>query len=297
MVHAEYHLGLRAKVLRVRSGAAPGAEPRWIEEPAPVLLEGSECQAGFKPGAAAAIDAVCRAWADETGVPFNACVARAGQIILNRGYGQVNGRATSVKSRFDIASLSKLQTGILLTQFLEQDLLELEAPIGRYLPDLPTEGDKVMTLRMCMSHTAGTEGHGNWGGFANPWFDNIVAMGLESYRPGIQWEYNGLSLNLAGRVMEVTSGRSFVRLMNEQLYGPLGCGDVQVIDSSFGTRIAAEDLAKVAQMLINRGAYGHRRFFEPESLTYLLPVRLGDVVPTLTGQATETRYGLGCGED
>jgi len=106
--------------------------------------EGTLEEAGFTAGLNEAIDEIAEKWAQETGVPFTFMVVRHGVIAHHNAYGSIRGKPIDTHAAFDIASISKMLTGVLLAQFIEQGLIELDAPIGEYLPDLPIEGDKVM---------------------------------------------------------------------------------------------------------------------------------------------------------
>ena len=56
---------------------------------------------------------------------------------------------------FDMASVSKLFTSIVVVQLLEQDRIELEAPVSRYLPEFAGQGKQDTTVRQLLTHTSG----------------------------------------------------------------------------------------------------------------------------------------------
>ncbi|QDU34425.1 Putative penicillin-binding protein PbpX [Poriferisphaera corsica] len=275
--------GREAKVL---------AYPKVVEgQGATVVREGTLAEAGFEDGFKGAMAEVCQNWADESGVPFNVMVVRHGVVAYQGAHYAAGDDAVDEDSTFEAASISKLMFSTLLSMFREQGLVSLDEPLGKYIEGFPVEGDKVMTVRQCMMHLAGTEGHINYGGMPNVWFDDAVKNRLDSIYPGVKYEYNGLSLNLVGRVCELVSGESFERLMQERLWASLGCEKSQSFDTSGGTLTNAKELAKVGQMLLNGGAYGDLYFFSKRTRDEMLPVRVGDLYEgTLT---PEVRYGLG----
>jgi CubicO group peptidase (beta-lactamase class C family) len=168
--------------------------------------------------------------------------------------------------------------------------------VGKYLPDFPVEGDKVITLRHCLSHTTGFEGHGNWGGMNNPWLDNVLANGLELAAPGEVAVYNGMGFDLAGKVMEIVSGKSIFRLFHENFFGPLGQDDPTIVDLGYGIDCTAMDLARVGQLMMNRGAYGETEFFSPETFAQLTPRNYEEAFPLIKkiqGHFLLKGYGLG----
>ena len=128
-----------------------------------------------------------------------------------------------------------------------------------------------------------------WGSIDNPWLDNVVANGLETIEPGQRYLYNGVGYDLAGKIMEVVSGKSVYRLMRENIFLPLGIETFRMSDMSGGTALTAHELARVGQMLLNRGAYGQWQFFSEETMDQLLPCPLSKFY---TGVSREFGIGL-----
>ncbi len=166
----------------------------------------------------------------------------------------------------------------------------IDDPVGKYLPDFPTAGEKAITLRHCFTHTSGYYGHGSLGGVQNPWLDNSLALWLPYIEPGMRHYYSGMGYNLAGKVMEIVSGKSIFHLFQEYLFAPLQLQNTQLdIDLAYGTRSTAYDMAVVGQMLLNRGSYGDLRFFSKKSYEALLPVDLEAYFPEIKGKM----WGIG----
>ncbi|QDU33608.1 D-alanyl-D-alanine-carboxypeptidase/endopeptidase AmpH precursor [Poriferisphaera corsica] len=242
-----------------------------------ILRDGSLSQAGFKEGFAEAMREVCDAWAEEGGMPFTVVVARNGVIAYDSAHGSKESGPIDEMTTYQVASISKLMFSSLLSMMRYEGLIELDKPLGKYVDGFPVEGEKAVTVRQCMMHLAGTEGHVNYGGMPNLWFDDYVRSMWPYTYPGEKYQYNGLSLNLVARACELASGESFPRLMQEHLWRPLGCVDTTSVDTSTYTRTTARDLAKVGQMLLNGGSYGDLKFFDAKTRDEMLPVRIGDL--------------------
>ena len=181
-----------------------------------------------------------------------------------------------------MASLTKLVTGLMFAQFADQGLVGIDDPVGRYLPDFPVTGDKVITLRQCFTHTTGLYGHEEWGGLHNPWLDNVIANGIDYLKPGKVHNYNGMGYDLAGKVMEIASGKSIFRLMRENLFNPLEMEDTTLEeDLGFSCFSTAGDFAKFGQLLLNKGSYGELEFFSPQTFEKLLPEPLNRYYPDI----------------
>ena len=157
------------------------------------------------------------------------------------------------------------------------------------LPDFPVSGDKVITLRHCFTHTTGLFGHEEWGGLHNPWLENVISNGLDYLEPGKVHNYNGMGYDLAGKVMEIVSGKSIFRLMRENLFDPLELKDTTLEeDLGFSCFSTAGDFARFGQLLLNKGSYGELKFFSPQTFDRILPKPLKTYYP-----AIDNEWGIG----
>lgn len=283
VVNDDFHLALKLKLLGLTDKAKPLAPPKTLDKPTPVLHEGTPFEAGMKPDAKAKIDAVCKKWAEDSGEPFTILVARKGVIVTHEAFGPVD-----LDYRTDVMSITKAVSGMLFSRFLDQGYCRLDDPIGRVIPGFPTKGDKALTYRHLFTHTNGFEGHGEWGGIHNPWFDNVALNGLSALNPGRVHIYNGQGYDLAGKAMEYMTGKSIVRLFHEDLFRPLGINDVQLNDLAFGANLTAHELGILGQWLANRGSYGDKQFISEETFESLLPTDLSKHYP-----GVKVEWGIG----
>jgi len=76
---------------------------------------------------------------------------------------------------------------------------------------------------------------------------------------------------------------------DRHFFGPLGCRDTDMVAMAWGAWSTAGDIARVGQMLLNRGAYGRHRFFREETFAQLLPRPLSETI----GEGVGGVYGLG----
>lgn len=84
-------------------------------------------------------------------------VIKNGQIVLLRQYGMASVEfqvPVTDKTVFAINSITKAFTGVAAARLVEQGKLDLSAPVGHYLNDLPEPWRKV-TIRQLLSHTSG----------------------------------------------------------------------------------------------------------------------------------------------
>jgi CubicO group peptidase (beta-lactamase class C family) len=188
-----------------------------------------------------------------------------------------------------MASVTKLLTGCLMMQFVDQGLIGLDDPVSKYLPELDSKVPVPLTIRHLFTHTSGLWGHGIWGADWNNSFENVVGEYLPYLEVGKKREYNGAGYTLAGKVMERVSGKAIPFLFQQQLFEPMSSEHTTVQGASGDTRSTCMDIAKVAQMLLNGGSYGDMYFFSNESFQKMKPVKLDKLV---SGSTEEWGIGL-----
>jgi CubicO group peptidase (beta-lactamase class C family) len=272
--------------------------PRPIEgAPAPELRTGSAKDAGMKPETVAALDSLLQEWSDRSGEPFATCLARKGVVFYHKAYGERNGKPMTVNTPSWMASISKFLSGTLMMTLVDQGLVDLDADIAQYLPrfrQVPVA--RPLHIRHLFTHTNGLglnlPGPRN---VINHWGDDMhdLEEQIAEYYPylkvGRYHGYNGVGYALAGKIIESTTGEALPQAFHNHLYGPLGCEHTDAVDMSAHTFSVPMDIAKVGQMLLNKGAYGDKRFFSEATFEKILPTKLRET----TGTPIDAMWGIG----
>ncbi len=84
-------------------------------------------------------------------------VVKDGQVVLSETYGLANvenGVVATRSTRFPLNSATKSFTAVALAQLAQDRRVELDAPIARYLDDLP-ESWRAVRVRQLLAHTSG----------------------------------------------------------------------------------------------------------------------------------------------
>jgi CubicO group peptidase (beta-lactamase class C family) len=291
-LNSDYQLALKLKVTRMQDKVRPLRPPRTrASGPATVLHEGPPAEAHMKSGTKEKIDAICRAWADDSGEPFVTLVARHGVIVTHKAFGKDKaGKPIDRDYRCEVFSITKTITGMMFSQFMDQGLIGLDDSLDRVFADYPRHDPHVPTFHMGFTHASGLSGHGTWGGAANPWLENIVLNGIDVNQPGKVYAYSGQGYDLAAAAMQVVSGRGYVRLYHEHFFDPLGFGDVPLTNASAGASLTARELGILAQWISNRGCYGDLEFISPKTFAKLMPENLSKRYPGM--KADEDGVGI-----
>lgn len=109
-------------------------------------------------GPADRADALVRRFMAERHVPgAQVVVVKDGAIVFSRAYGVADlasGTRATPTATFPINSITKAFTGVAAMREVEAGRLDLEKPIGAYVPDLP-EAWRDIQVRRLLSHTSG----------------------------------------------------------------------------------------------------------------------------------------------
>lgn len=130
---------------------------------------------------------------------------------------------------FQVGSISKTFTGTMLMQLAEQGKINLDAPVRKYIKDLKLRDESVakqVTTRHLLTHTGGWVGdYFNDFGNGDDALDKMVKdiAKLPQMMPlGKIWSYNNTGFNIAARLIETLTGKTYEQAAQEMLLDPLG---------------------------------------------------------------------------
>jgi len=266
--------------------------PKPIEgDPAPVLRAGTPAEAGISEDGVAKIDKLVQEWTEKSGEGMTLCIARHGVIVLNKGYGkQRNGEPVTAATSFPTASSNKFISALILMQAVDQGLVKLDEPVETYVPAMRgIEVKRKMLVRDLYLHTCGFPDH--WGDYYN----DLEELAADFYPklpvggPNGVAVYQGTGIALAGKIMESLTGEVYPVLGRKHLLDPLECAHTEMETTGAGSVSTGEDLAKLAQMALNGGAYGKWRFVSKETIALMsMPPGGGRI-----SADKSIRYGIG----
>jgi len=173
-----------------------------------------------------------------------------------------------------MASITKLLTGVLMMQFVEQGLISLDAPVSEYLPELKGIANDKLTLRHLFNHTSGLEFAGEWASDWNVALENQIAQVLPLVDIGKSFAYHRVGYALAGKTIERIAGKAVPYLFQEYIFSPLGMSTAYSDNTYGGLYCSSIDLAKFGQMLLNKGTYNGYKLFSQQTFEKMLPKKL-----------------------
>lgn len=139
---------------------------------------------------------------------------------------------------FEIGSVTKLFTALLLAEMVQRDTVDLTDPIGRYLPDsvhVPAFEGQPIELRHLATHTSGLPrlpDNFTPSNPADPYADYTVRElyafldGVELSRsPGARYAYSNVGGGLLGHLVARQADTSYVALLRTRVLRPLDLED------------------------------------------------------------------------
>lgn len=130
---------------------------------------------------------------------------------------------------FQVGSISKTFVGTAVMRMMEAGKLGLDVPLRAYLPEFrlsDADASARVTLRHCLTHMGGW--YGDDFGVFEPGDDALanyvtgMALLPQETPLGTVWAYNNAGFSLAGRAMEVVTGKPFETIIQELILTPLG---------------------------------------------------------------------------
>ena len=130
---------------------------------------------------------------------------------------------------YDLASVSKLFTTVVLLQLAEQGLVRLDAPVATYVPEFAAGGKAVITVRDLLTHTSGLPSFRPfYSSYPTP--ETRLAAALATpvtagTSPGAQYVYSDIGLIALGVLIERVTGTSLPDNVHARITEPLSMTD------------------------------------------------------------------------
>ena len=129
---------------------------------------------------------------------------------------------------FPIASISKTFATTAMMRLIEQGKVELHAPVRTYLPDFRVRDEAAsrdVTVWHLLTHLGGWEGQVSGPDRGTETLKNFVGSITDLIQvapPGKAWSYNNAGFSIAGRVIEVVTGKPINQAIHDLVFQPLG---------------------------------------------------------------------------
>jgi len=218
----------------------------------PTLASG---QTGIAVPAMAPFEQLVTGLMSKYGIPGGSiAVTMNGRLVFARGYGYADRdtrERTQPDSRFRIASMSKVITGVAMMHLAEQGKIDLDQPAFVLLPHLQpppgaAEDQRLarITIRHLLTHSAGWD--------AATTFDPVFAgsmiasaLGVPApasaeniirymrgqplqFDPGTRFAYCNFGFLVLGRIIERVTGMSYEQYVRTNVLAPMGISEIRI---------------------------------------------------------------------
>ncbi len=204
----------------------------------------------------ARVDAIAAGVMEQRGVPSaSVAVVQSGKLVYTHAYGRAHidpDKAATSDIRYSIGSISKQFTAAAILLLQEEGKLELDDPVGKYVPGL-TRGDDV-TIRQILSHTSGYQDYWPEDYLMKPMEQPTTAQEILDrwakkpldFEPGTQWQYSNTNYVVAGLIVEKASGQKLMDFLEEHIFHPLQMRSVWDLDEAKLTQTDATPYIRFA---------------------------------------------------
>lgn len=161
--------------------------------------------------------------------------AKNGNALFKKAYGladKSNRIQNRIDTKFNIASVGKIFTGVAVAQLVEKGKLFYDDTIDKYLPAdwLNPEVGKKIQIKHLLTHTSGL---GDYFSKLNKQCDKLLFRDLSDYQvltssetlsfePGTKWSYSNTGLLLLGVIIEKVSGLEYFDYIQKNIFSPAG---------------------------------------------------------------------------
>jgi D-alanyl-D-alanine carboxypeptidase len=152
-------------------------------------------------------------------------IFRNGAEVYHKDFGQqlLPNAVYDKNTGYQVGSVSKLITAVMLMQLVEKGKLNLTDPLSKFYPDMPNA--KKITIHHMLNHTSGL---GDYvGKKENNWlFEKSVGNAAimakikkqgVSFKPGEKMTYSNSAYFLLSRILEKTEGKPYHQILKENI--------------------------------------------------------------------------------
>jgi CubicO group peptidase (beta-lactamase class C family) len=275
--------------------------------------------------------AAARALLAQTGAPsLSLALVSQGHVVWRQSFGYADvatHTAPAATTMYGLGSVSKTLAAVAVMQLVDEGKVDLDEPLVTYLPEfrMASPGYRGVTVRMLLDHSSGFPGSAYasawttrfWPGYLDQVMSTLTQSRLK-HTPGALSVYCNDGFTVLEELVLAVTGRSFAEYIQEDVFAPLGMTHTayplhDFADGSYakaydpdGTAHPREtlnlpasgalystpsDMARLATMLMSRGAYGDARILSAASVAEMgSDQTVGEIRPSVYDG---TRYGLG----
>jgi CubicO group peptidase (beta-lactamase class C family) len=189
-------------------------------------------------------------------------------VIMKNGKPVVTWYSGNKAEPIETMSITKSLVALAIGCLIDRGRIRsIDEPVYRFFPEWDKGKKRLVTLRHLLNHTSGLEDVTQLSR-KMPSNADFVRLALSSKLvsdPGTRFRYNNSAVNLLSGVVKVASGIRLDIFVRNEIFTPLGIGNVTwKVDEGgnalgmIGLTMAAPDLARIGQMMLQGGVWNGR---------------------------------------
>ncbi len=223
------------------------------------------------------LDSLCRHVQSAYDVPGLAVgVVQDGHIVHTGAYGVRSvdtQEPLTPRSLFHMASISKLFVTTAVMQLWERGLVDLDAPVVRYLPyfALADARHTAITVAQMLSHTSGMPDVEDYSWDRPEYDEGAAERYVRSLRgepmngdPGARFAYSNMAFEVLGDLIAKLAGTSFEAYVKENVLDPLGMADSTFLRVQVSPTLATSPHLRTPLLAVS-DIYPYHRAHAPSS--------------------------------
>lgn len=177
-----------------------------------------------------------------TGIVIGIVDARGRRIISYGTMGVDDKRPVGGDTVFDVGSITKVFTALLLSDMAQRGEVALDEPVTKLLGSKDLHflgrGERVVTLLDLATHTSGlplrptnlvsTNPDDKYAGYTTELLHQFLASFEFERDPGSRYEYSNVGYGLLGEALSLRSGVGYRDLLRSRITQPLGMPDTRI---------------------------------------------------------------------
>lgn len=181
---------------------------------------------------------------------------------------------TGEPRKIEAMSATKSVVNLAIGRLVAEGRLEsIDQRVCALYPEWRQGQKKDITIRHLLAHTSGLQNFPRTDVeiYPSPDFVKLALAAELAAPPGAEFSYNNKAVNLLAGVVERASGRKLDEYLGESLFAPMGITDFTWTRDEAGNphamsglQILPADLAKLGQLVLQRGEWEGRRLIAPE---------------------------------
>lgn len=167
-------------------------------------------------------------------------VADQGNPVYHKAFGMANREKAipnTLQTKFDIGSMNKSFTKVVIMKLVEKGMLKLEDNLGKFIAGFSQEAAENITVEHLLNHTSGVGEYFYPGYFEFSKEEKSISSLIKRiqqkpllFPPGEEQEYSNSGYVVLGGIIEAVTGKTYIENIRTMITEPLGLTETVLWD-------------------------------------------------------------------